>query len=83
LDWFHGTQSGCLPDRKPFSGAAEVNPGKAFRGKRPGDRSIPFAQTLQRFLTPPIENQLVQEQARVQVLNGSNMPDADRLAAAR
>lgn len=67
-----------------FLGPAEVNPWQSPSGASVlVIDSIPFAQTLQRFLTPPIENQLVQEQARVQVLNGSNMPDADRLAAAR
>ena len=44
---------------------------------------VPLAETLQRFFTPPTQNQLVQEQARVQVLNGSALDQADYLAAAR
>ena len=43
----------------------------------------PLAETLQRFFTPPTQNQLVQEQAYVQVLNGAAIDQADALAAAR
>ncbi len=43
----------------------------------------PFARTLTSFLTPPTDNHLVSEQARVGVLNGSAIESADRLAAAQ
>lgn len=43
----------------------------------------PLIETLRRFFSPPTQNQLVQEQARVQVLNGGSLDQADYLAAAR
>ncbi|GAB4527581.1 MAG: LCP family protein [Anaerolineae bacterium] len=44
---------------------------------------IPFQATMQHFLTPPTQNRLAQERARVAVLNASSIGDADQLAAAR
>jgi LCP family protein required for cell wall assembly len=43
----------------------------------------PFEATIVKFLTPPVENQLVQEGATVTVLNGSSLAQADHLAAAQ
>ncbi len=43
----------------------------------------PFLRTLNRFLTPPVENQLNGERATVNVLNASGITDADQLAAAQ
>ncbi len=43
----------------------------------------PFQATMQRFFTPPTQNQLVQELARVHVISASSVQDADRLAVAR
>ena len=45
--------------------------------------STPFQETMLAFLTPPTDNHLVQERARVDVINASTMPAADQLAAAR
>ncbi len=44
---------------------------------------VPFAVTMTHFFTPPTENQLIQEWARVNILNASSWEDADQLAAAR
>lgn len=44
---------------------------------------VPFQTTMQRFFTPPTQNQLVQELARVHVISASSVQDADRLAVAR
>ncbi len=43
----------------------------------------PFARTLHRFLTPPIENRLHGEQAMVEVINASSLTNAEQLAAAQ
>lgn len=43
----------------------------------------PFARTLNRFLTPPVENHLNGERATVSVLNASGLNGADLLAAAQ
>ncbi len=67
-----------------FLGLDEVN-----LAHSPGGASIlvidpePFQATMQRFFTPPTQNQLVQELARVHVISASSVQDADRLAVAR
>jgi len=43
----------------------------------------PLVLTLNRFLTPPVENQLNGERATINVLNASGIVDADQLAAAQ
>ena len=42
---------------------------------------VPFQETLTQFLSPPTENRLTIEQARVHVLNGTLIPGIDQLAA--
>lgn len=67
-----------------FLGLDEVN-----LGQSPSGASIlvvdpvPFARTLRHFLTPPVDSQLGSENARIEIINGSSIPNAEYLVAAQ